>query len=96
MKWILILNTILSILGVIAGSIFMMGTLISVVYMKVSWASTLLDLSFLLPILFIITTIATWVFYLKEKLKWIYPIMAFPWIISILFLIAWLNAFEAN
>ena len=92
--WLLWLNTLISIVGVILGIFLASGSVISIANMQVSWAWLLLVAAFAVPVMFGISGIGAWLAYGFGALPWINYLIALPWVYLALFIAAMLLTFR--
>ena len=92
--WLLWLNTLISIVGVILGIFLASGSVISIANMQVSLAWLLLVAAFAVPVMFGISGIGAWLAYGFGALPWINYLIALPWVYLALFIAAMLLTFK--
>lgn len=92
--WLVLINTVISVAGVVLGIFVASGSVISIANMQVSWAAALLLVAFGIPVMFGISGIGVWLAYLFGGQPLIPYLIALPWGYSLLFVTAMLTTFN--
>jgi hypothetical protein len=93
--WLVIINTLISIVGVMGGIMLASGSIMSIANMStISWAGTLLLMAFGVPVMFGISGIGAWIAYAfawNQAIPWL---IALPWVFLAVFIAAMLLTFQ--
>jgi hypothetical protein len=90
-----IINLIVCVAGAIIGVLFAGGSIISIANMKVPWAGLLLIAALLIPVMFVVSGIGTWIAYGRASQLVVIGLVALPWLYGIIFVLLMLMSFEA-
>lgn len=87
----LIINSVVCVIGAIAGALFAVASLISIANMKVPWAGALIVAALLVPVAFVISGIGAW---LAGSSQLAIGLIALPWVYGAVFVVAMLVSFK--
>ena len=87
----LIINSVVCVLGTIAGVLFAGASIISIANMTVPWREALIVAALLVPVMFVVSGIGAW---LASSPQVLYGLIALPWIYGVLFVICMLASFK--
>lgn len=92
---LLIINTLISIAGVVGGMFLATGSVISIANMStISWAGYLLMMAFGVPVMFGISGVGGWIAHWMGWGNAIIGLVALPWVFLALFIVAMLLTFS--
>ncbi|MEN9937025.1 MAG: hypothetical protein RLZZ387_3604 [Chloroflexota bacterium] len=94
MQLILIINTVVCVVGVLAGVMLASGSIISIANMQVPWAPALLGAALLVPVMFAVSAIGAWVAYSLGLSQVAIGLVALPWVYGVVFVLAMLVSFK--
>lgn len=89
-----ILNLVASAIGLLLSSTLAVASVISLANMRVPWVVALLVAALLMPVMFLVSGIGTWVAYERASRPVVIGLMALPWLYALLFVVAMLISFE--
>ncbi len=92
--WILWINTVVSVLGILLGVFIASGSTISIANMQVRWAVGLLLMAWGIPVIFGVSGVGAWVMYALAMHQLVLYWVALPWVYLALFVIAMLITFR--
>lgn len=91
----LIINSIVCVVGVVAGVLFAGASIISIANMTVPWRGALLVAAALVPVAFAVSGIGAWLAYAPDASQLAIGLIAFPWAYGALFVIFMLVSFKS-
>jgi hypothetical protein len=91
MQLTLIINSIVCVLGTIAGVLFAGASIISIANMTVPWRGALIVAALLVPVMFVVSGIGAW---LAGAPPILYGLIALPWVYGVIFVICMLVSFK--
>ena len=91
---LVIINTIVCVVGTLAGVVVASGSVISIADMNVPWAIWLLMAAFLIPVMFVVSGIGVWIAYFVNHTQSIIGVIVLPWVYSVVFVILMLLSFK--
>ena len=95
MQLALILNSIVCVAGVVLGSVFAMGSIISIANMNVPWAGWLLVAALLVPVTFLVSGVGAWVANARGSSPIAMGLIAMPWLYVAVFVLCMLASFKS-
>ncbi len=90
----LIINSIVCLVGAVAGVLFAGGSVISIANMKVSWSGLLLVAALCVPGAFVVSGFSAWLAYYLGNTQFAVGLIAFPWVYGLLFVVLMLVSFK--
>jgi hypothetical protein len=90
-----IVNGVVCLVGTIVGILFAGGSIISIANMTVSWRGFLIVAALLVPVMFIVSGIGTWLAYGRTSMPVVYGLIALPWGYGAIFVLLMLIAFNS-
>lgn len=94
MTLVLIINSIICLLGIVGCFFLVTGSIISISNMTISWAWVLLRLVYLIPTLFFVSGIGSWIAVALGATTLAWWFIAAPWICLGVFITLMLIAFK--
>jgi hypothetical protein len=91
MQLALIVNSVVCVVGAIAGALFAAASIISIANMKVAWVGALIVGALLVPVAFVISGIGAW---LAGSSQLAIGLIALPWVYGLVFVVAMLVSFK--
>ena len=91
---IVIINTIVCVIGTLAGVVVASGSVISIADMNVPWAAWLLLAAMLVPVMFAVSGIGAWIMHWWGSANLTIGMIALPWVYALLFVVAMLVTFK--
>ena len=90
----LVINSVLCVFGVAGGVMLAIGSIISIANMRVPWVTLLLVAAPLVPVMYLVSGIGSWLAY-----RWHHPhaaaaLVALPWVYAAGFILAMLASFD--
>jgi hypothetical protein len=95
MQWGLIINSVVCVLGTMAGFLFAGASAISIANMTVPWRGPLLVAAFLVPVMFVVSGIGAWITHARDSSQATTMLIALPWAYGVVFVIGMLLSFRA-
>lgn len=92
---LLLINTIICVIGILAGVLFAGASLISIANMTVPWRGFLLVAALLIPIMFLVSGVGTWLAYDRVSFSIVISLVALPWLYGGAFVLLMLGSFRA-
>lgn len=92
---LLLINTIVCVIGVFAGLLFAGASLISIANMTVPWREFLLVAALLIPVMFLVSGVGTWLAYDRASFSIVIGLVALPWLYGGAFVLLMLGSFRA-
>jgi hypothetical protein len=89
-----IINTIVAVLGTIAGSFFAVASVISIANMTVPWRGPLLVAALLVPAAFMLSGIGAWLAHGRSNAPVTIGFVALPWVYGAAFVLVMLLSFK--
>ena len=86
-----VINSIVCVVGIIAGLLFAGASIISIANMTVPWREALLVAALLIPVAFVISGIGAW---LTSSTPVTIGFIALPWVYGLVFVICMLVSFK--
>lgn len=90
-----IINSIVCVAGTLIGVLFAGASMISIANMKVPWVGLLPIAALLVPVMFIVSGIGTWLAYEQASQLVVIGLVALPWLYSAVFILLMLKSFES-
>ncbi|MBE9183022.1 hypothetical protein IQ268_31295 [Oculatella sp. LEGE 06141] len=90
----LIINSVVCVLGTIFGLLFAGGSIISIANMTVPWVGFLLVAALLVPVMFVVSGIGTWLTYTQGFTQVTIGLIALPWLYGVVFILLMLVSFN--
>ena len=87
----IVINSIVCVVGVIAGLLFAGASIISIANMTVPWREALLVAALLIPLAFVISGVGAW---LTSSTPVTIGFIALPWVYGLVFVICMLVSFK--
>ena len=84
---VVIINSIVCLIGAVAGVLFASGSIISIANMMVSWAGFLLVAAVLVPVLFVVSGIGAWLAYAWASFPVVISLVELPWLYLVVFVL---------
>jgi hypothetical protein len=91
MQLALIINSVVCVVGAIAGALFAVASIISIANMKVAWTGALIVAALLVPVAFAVSGIGAW---LVGSSQIAIGLIALPWVYGLVFVVAMLVSFK--
>jgi len=92
MNQTLIINSIVCVLGTLAGLLFAGGSIISIANMDVPWRGLLLVAALLVPVSFVVSGVGAWL--ARGSTQITVGLIALPWLYGVLFVLLMLKSFK--
>jgi hypothetical protein len=90
----IIINSIVCVIGAVAGALFAVASVISIANMTVPWRGALLVAALLLPVVFIAAGIGAWAADAGGAATLTIGLMALPWCYAVAFVAGMLVSFK--
>lgn len=90
----ILINSVVCLVGAIAGAAFALGSIISIANMKVAWASWLLGAAVLVPVAFVVAGVGAWLADSQGADRLVIAMIALPWVYGLAFVAAMLVSFR--
>jgi hypothetical protein len=87
----LIINSIVCLVGAIAGLLFALASIISIANMTVRWSAALVVAALLIPVAFVVSGIGVW---LVSSTPVTIGLISLPWAYGLVFVICMLVSFK--
>jgi hypothetical protein len=95
MHWGLIINSFVSVVGIIIGILFAGASIISIANMTVPWRGLLIVGALLVPVMFLVSGLGAWLAYERISNQVMIGLVALPWLYGAVFVLAMLGSFRA-
>ncbi len=95
MHLILIINSIVCVVGTVAGLFFAGGSIISIANMTVPWRTGLLVAALLVPVAFIVSGVGAWLANAWASTQIAIGLVALPWVYLAVFVAVMLMSFRS-
>jgi hypothetical protein len=95
MQLALIINSIVCVVGIVAGVLFAGASIISIANMTVPWTGALIVAALLVPVAFVVSGIGAWVANGRGSSQVAIGLIALPWIYGLVFVIVMLMSFKS-
>jgi len=92
----LIINSIVCAVGAVVGLLFAGGSIVSIANMTVPWAQWLLLAAIMVPVMFVVSGVGTWLAYTWGFSQLVIGLIALPWLYGVVFIILMLVSFKAT
>jgi hypothetical protein len=90
----LIINSIVCVLGIVIGLLFAGASIVSIANMNVPWSNWLVMAALLIPIMFAVSGIGTWIAYARHIPRLTIGLIALPWLYAVVFVGFMLISFQ--
>lgn len=94
MQLALIINSVVCVVGTIVGVLFAGASIISIANMTVPWRGLLIVAALLIPLMFVVSGIGTWLADGRGSTQVAIGLIALPWVYGVLFVLAMLVSFK--
>ena len=95
MQLAIIINSVVCVLGAIAGGFFAIGSIISIANLQVAWANWLLVAALLVPVAFVVSGVGAWLASSQGSAQLTIALIALPWVYGLAFVGAMLVSFKS-
>jgi hypothetical protein len=95
MRLTLIINSVVCVVGALAGLLFAGGSIVSIANMTVPWAGKLVVAALLVPAAFVVSGIGAWVAYGQGFNQAAVGLVALPWVYALVFVVLMLVSFKS-
>jgi hypothetical protein len=95
MSLTVVINGIVCVLGAVIGLLFAGASIISIANMKVPWSGLLVVAALLIPVMFVVSGIGTWLIYGRASLPIVISFVTLPWLYGTVFVLLMLISFDA-
>lgn len=93
MSLTVIINSIVCVLGTVIGVLFAGASLISIANMTVPWRGLLVVAALLIPVMFVVSGVGTWLAYEQASQSVVIGLVALPWLYGGAFVLVMLGSF---
>ena len=89
-----IINSVVCVVGTLAGVLFAGASIISIANMTVPWRVALLVAAMLIPVMFVVSGIGTWFAYGRASQPFTIGLVALPWVYGLVFVVVMYFSFD--